>query len=429
MISRKKKELLRMGLQSLLGYPMRTVLTMLGVVFGVGSVIAMLALGAGAEKELLQEIGRLGIQNIIINSVEPEQPENNSSSSSSRRGWINYYGLKFKDHRQIVETIPGIERVLPVHLSKKKAWNGSRWIESTLFAVEPDYFEVFGLEIASGRALSPQDEEDLARVCVVRSGLLQELGIYEDPVGYVLTIEDQKFTIVGVLSEDRFQGYAQKALVADARSSEIYVPYQTVLKRQGTRSFSGSAGSWEATDVELNQIVVEVEDLDQVILTSRTIENLLSRNHPEKDYEMIVPLEVLAQRRKTQQVFNIALVAIASISLLVGGIGIANIMLATVTERTREIGVRRALGAQKRHIIAQFLTETTTISILGGVLGIFLGFALVQILVIFTGWTAVITPISILVALTISVAVGITSGIYPARRAAALDPISALRHQ
>ena len=175
MISRKKKELLRMGLQSLLGYPMRTVLTMLGVVFGVGSVIAMLALGAGAERELLQEIGRLGIQNIILNSVEPEQPENNSSGG--RSGWINYYGLKFKDHRQIVDTIPGIERVLPVHLSKKKAWNGSRWIESNLFAVEPDYFDVFGLKVATGRELTPQDEEDLSRVCVVRSGLLQELGI------------------------------------------------------------------------------------------------------------------------------------------------------------------------------------------------------------------------------------------------------------
>ncbi|MEE2884046.1 MAG: ABC transporter permease [Planctomycetota bacterium] len=427
MISRKKLELIRMGLRSLLGYPMRTILTMLGVVFGVGSVIAMLALGTGAERELLQEIGRLGIQNIIINSVKPEKPE----EANRTGGYISIYGITFRDHRQILDTIPGLEKVLPVHISKKQVWWGSRKIESTLFAVTPEHLEMFDLKTSVGRTLTNLDDENLARVCVIRSGLLEELGIYEDPINLPININNESFRIIGVLEDDSFQGYARKALVVDARSSEIYVPYNTILKRHGTRSISGSGstGDWVATDIELNQIVVSVEDLDQVLMTSRTIDSLMAMNHPEQDYELVVPLEVLAQRRKTQQVFNIALVAIASISLLVGGIGIANIMLATVTERTKEIGVRRALGARRRHIMAQFLTETTTISTIGGAVGVLMGIGLVEVLILFTGWSAAITLSSVLLALSISMAVGIVSGIYPARRAAALDPITALRHE
>lgn len=420
-------ELIRMGLRSLLAYPMRTVLTMLGVVFGVGSVIAMLALGAGAERELLQEIGRLGIQNIIINSVKAEKPE----ESNRTGGYITFFGITFKDHRQILDTIPGLEQVLPVHISKKQVWWGSKKVESTLFAVTPEHLEMFDLQTAVGRTLTKVDDDNLARVCVIRSGLLEELGIYQDPINLPININNETFHIVGVLEDDSFQGYARKALVVDSRSSEIYVPYQTILKRHGTRSISGSSstGDWVATDVELNQIVVSVKDLDHVLMTSRMIDQLMARNHPEKDYELVVPLEVLAQRRKTQQVFNIALVAIASISLLVGGIGIANIMLATVTERTKEIGIRRALGARRRHIVAQFLAETTTISTVGGAAGVLVGVGLVQVLILFTGWSAAITPGSILLALSISMAVGIVSGIFPARRAAGLDPITALRHE
>jgi len=425
--SHKRKELIRMGLRSLLGYPMRTVLTMLGVVFGVGSVIAMLALGAGAERELLQEIGRLGIQNIIVNSITPEKPD----EAEARGGYISFFGITFRDHRQIIDTIPGLDSALPVHISKKKVWWGSKFLESSVFAVKPEHLQLFGLEAAVGRTLTSSDEETLSRVCVIRSGLLEELGIYEDPIDLPLNINGEIFRVVGVLEDENFQGYARKALVVDSRSSEIYVPYNTILKRHGTRSISGSGstGDWVATDVELNQIVISVEDLDQVLITSRMIDTLMAKNHPEKDYEMVVPLEVLAQRRKTQQVFNLALVAIASISLLVGGIGIANIMLATVTERTKEIGVRRALGARRRHIIAQFLTETTTIATIGGAVGVLVGMLLVKLLTLFTGWSSAITLSSILLSLSISMAVGIMSGIYPAKRAAALDPISALRHE
>ncbi|MEE2889420.1 MAG: ABC transporter permease [Planctomycetota bacterium] len=425
MIPQKHLEMVRMGLRNLVGYPMRTVLTMLGVVFGVGSVIAMLALGAGAERELLREIGRLGIQNIIINSIKPEEPE----TSSQRSNWINSYGITFKDHRQIVDTIPGIERALPVHVSKKTVWQGSRRVEGTLYAVTPEHLDMFGLNTSIGRNLTHVDDEKLSRVCVIRSGLLKELGIYQDPIGFPLNVGNETFHIVGVLAEDSFLGYARKALSVDAKSSEIYVPYNSILRRHGTRSIVRRSGSSEATDVELNQVVISVTDLDQVLVTARMLGSLLERNHPEQDYELVVPLEVLSQRQKTQQVFNIALVAIASISLLVGGIGIANIMLATVTERTKEIGVRRALGARRRHIIAQFLTETTTISTIGGTVGVLVGIGLVQVLTFFTGWSAAITLSSVFLSLSISMAVGIISGIYPARRAAGLDPIAALRHE
>ncbi len=426
MIRSKQIELIRLGVTNLLGYPLRTFLTTLGVVFGVGSVIAMLALGAGAEQEILEEIGRLGIQNVIVNSVKP--PETNKGNE--QRSWISQYGITFTDFKQIKSTVPGLKSVIPVHMSRKQAWFGSKKVETTIYAVQPEYMSLFDLRTAMGRDLTGVDGAELARVCVLRAGLLKSLGIFGDPIGLTIQLgEDQAYEIIGILEDDKFRGYAREALAIDSSNSEIYVPYQTILGRHGTRSISRSSGTFEATDIELSQIVIEVTDLDNVLIVARMLERIFAINHEDRDYDIVVPLEALAQRRKTQQVFNMALVAIASISLLVGGIGIANIMLATVTERTKEIGIRRALGAKRHHILAQFLTETTTISTLGGVLGILLGLGLVQVLIFFTGWTAKITFNSIALSLSISMAVGIVSGIFPARRAAYLDPISALRHE
>jgi len=419
-------ELARLGVRNLLGYPLRTLLTTIGVVFGVGSVIAMIAVGAGAEHELLKEIGRLGIENIIINSVKPPEKKQDTQTNT----WaFNRYGLTYKDESQIRRTLPGLREVLPVHKSLQTAWWGSRKVEISLNAVEARHLDLFRLRPERGRTLYAADGAALRRVCMIRGGLLTALGIYEDPLGLPLLVGETYYEIVGVLPDEGFLGYAQKALAVDSKRSEVYVPYGTFVERVGTASVTQREGSRDATDIQLSQLVVAVHDVDDVLETARMVQRVMEKNHEEKDYEVIVPLEVLAQRRKTQRIFNYALILMASISLVVGGIGIANIMLATVTERTKEIGIRRALGAKRRHIMAQFLTETTMISTLGGMIGVACGFGLIRIITELTGWQAIVTAGTIALAVSISVAVGILSGIFPARRAARLDPIAALRHE
>jgi putative ABC transport system permease protein len=417
--------LARLAVRSLRGHPLRTLLTALGVLFGVGSVIAMVAVGVGAEREILAEFGRLGMRNIILNSVKP--PEQRQSTAT--RSWVLRYGLTYADERRIRETLPGLDRVLPVHQRRQKAWYGSRGAEVTAYAVPPDYLGMFDLAVRRGRALTAADDERLARVCVVRPGLLRELGIYEEPLGLSLKLEEEYYEIVGVLDDRDFLGYAQKALAIDKATREVYIPYGTSRERLGTRTFTRRSGQFEATDVDLSQIVVSVEELDDVLTTARMLDRLLAIDHRDKDYEMTVPLEAMQQRKRAQEIFNLQLIIIASISLLVGSIGIANIMLATVTERTREIGIRRALGAKRRHVLAQFLMETVTISILGGLLGVGAGVGFVQVINRFSSIHGIVTAGSILLALPISVGVGVVSGIFPARRAAYLDPITALRHE
>ena len=426
MILGEVSTLLRLGLRNLIGYPLRTILTMLGVLLGVVAVIVMLALGAGAEQALLKEIGRLGIENIIINTVKP--PEKKEDTQTTARQF-NIYGLTYKDQRQISETVPDLKKVLPVHKRRKDVWWGSRKMRATVYAVKPEHMGLFSLSVVRGRNLTPLDGEGLKRVCVIRAGLLRELAIYRDPLDLTIQVGEYYYRVVGVLSDDDFLGYAAKALDIDSKTTEVYVPYGTVFRRLGTLDVVQRQGSFEMTDIQLSQIVVSVDNVDDVLMTAQMLSSVLDLNHEDADYEMIVPLEVLEQRRKTQQVFNVFLLIIASVSLLVGGIGIANIMLATVTERTREIGVRRALGAKRRDIVAQFLTETTVLSSIGGLAGVGVSFLSIDLVASLLGWDAIVTTNSVLLALGISVGVGIVSGLFPAYRASRLDPIAALRHE
>lgn len=419
-------EMFELGLRNMRGYKLRSFLTMLGISFGIMSVIAMVATGEGAQQEILAQIGRLGIRNIIVNSRKPVETEQGESGATS---WISSYGLKFKDFRQIRETVPTANVVLPVHDLSDTIWEGSRKVDAKIHGVTPKQMEILKLSVVAGRNLSVVDEIQLNRVCVVRPGLLRELGYYGDPIGHSLQIGEYFYEIVGVLAEEEFTGLTSKALNVDNRDLEVYAPYETILKRHGTLSLVRKSGSFEASDVELHQILVEVKDQDLVLPTARMIEKILTTFHKQKDWEMVVPLELLAQKRATQRVFSIFLIVIALISLLVGGIGIANIMLATITERTREIGVRRALGAKKRHIVAQFLTETVTLSAVGGILGLILGIGLLWPLERLTGWSTVVPPSSVLLAIGISCGVGILAGLWPASRAARMDPIGALRYE
>jgi putative ABC transport system permease protein len=419
-------ELIAEALRNLSRHKLRSFLTALGIIFGVASVMSMMSTGEGARRAILDQIEQLGIRNIIINAKKPPVEQDVQESSDS---YILEYGLTWQDASQIEETIPTVEEVLPVHDMQKFLWFKSRRIEAKVRGVTAAYFDRLRLEPMMGRALTELDGQLRKRVAVVRRGLLKEARYVGDPLKLDLKVGRQYFRVVGVLPEFEFQSPNKASLGIDDRALEVYVPYESVVDRFGLTEENRQAGSREASRVELHQIVCAVEDESFVITAARSIKAVLEKFHDKRDYEVIVPLELLESRQRTQRVFNIVLPIIAGISLLVGGIGILNIMLASITERTREIGIRRALGATGMDITWQFLVETVTLAVVGGMLGIALGVFGVWLVKTSTEWKAVVTADSIILSMSISCLTGVLFGLYPARRAAAMDPIDALRHE
>ncbi len=418
----------RLGVKSLLLHKLRSMLTMLGIIFGVCSVIAMLAIGEGASYEAQEAIKKLGSQNIIIRSVKP--PEDAKQSGSGRNSAIDY-GLTYQDGARIQATIPGVVRVLPVRIIRENVRFAQNSLPCQVIGTMPFYTEVVGVDVVRGRFLTDMDERNHDNVCVLTVGLAQRLFPYQDPLEQAVKVDMFYYRVVGLVREKNMidQRTQSGRSEGEPLDNNLYLPLGTARARFGDIIQRRTASSYEVEKVELHQLTVQMRDLPAVEAADPQIKTLLSRFHTKLDYETIVPLQLLRQAEQTKRIFNIVLGSIAAISLLVGGIGIMNIMLATVTERTREIGVRRALGAKRRHITMQFLVETVVLSVGGGLIGVAVGVLVPVIVSQLTTMKTIITPWSVLLAFCISGAVGIIFGIYPAKSAAELDPIDALRHE
>lgn len=428
MISSQLFNTIQLGVKSLLLHKLRSGLTMLGIIFGVCSVIAMLAIGEGASHEAQERIKRLGSDNIIVNSIKP--PEDNQQNASGQSFAVKY-GLTYQDSARIQDTIPGVERVIPMRIIRENIRFDQNQEAGQIIGTLPGYRLVQNLDLVAGRFLTVTDEKFQRNVCVITEDLVRKLFPYQDPLKSSIRVKNDYYEVIGIVDET---GTAkQRPQIEDnqnkAIDNNIYIPLSTARSRFGELLVKVSSGSRSAERVELHRLIVRMTDPKAVIMGEEQIQHLFNHFHEKKDFELIVPLQLLREAEATKRMFNIVLGSIAAISLLVGGIGIMNIMLATVTERTREIGVRRALGAKRKDIVVQFLIETIVLSVGGGLIGVLLGITVPVAVSYFTDMETIITTWSVLLAFGISGLTGIVFGIYPASQAARLDPIEALRQE
>jgi putative ABC transport system permease protein len=415
-----------LGIRSLLLHKLRSGLTVLGIIFGVAAVISMLAVGEGSSRDAQERIEQLGATNIIIRSVRPSE-----EALGGRQAFILNYGLKYADYDRILETVPTIRRSLPVREIRKQIRYLERALDGRVVGTTHDYAEFNRLEIDKGRFLTREDNGQAQNYAVLAAETARRLFPYEEPLRRSIKLGADYYTVVGVTRERSSTGSVGGSLAGQDFNKDVYIPLSTCRERFGERILNVRSGSFEAEETQLTQITVQLGSIAEVRPTHPIIDGVLKPWHGAKrDVDIIVPYELLLEAQRTARQFSIILGTIASISLLVGGIGIMNIMLATVTERTREIGIRRALGAKRRDITMQFLIETVVLSGVGGLVGISVGLLIPRLIVYFIPeQRTIVTVQSVVLAFGISVAVGIVFGMYPARRAALMDPIEALRHE
>jgi putative ABC transport system permease protein len=406
-----------MGFESLVAHKLRSLLTMLGMIFGVGAVVAMLAITAGAQKEMMAYIDLLGVNNIIVEAKEAvdrnELQERRAKSP----------GLTFRDFRAISENVQGLKALTPRKRFKPLKVLPKPSLETPLLiGVQPTFLEINSLRMVEGRFFDAEDDARSAPVCVLGEAAKVNLLGYEPAVGKYVKVNDTWLQVIGVLAQQATADSDVEGLEVVDRNNLIIAPLNTVMRRfEDNNSYLKD---------EIDGIYVKVNQGTDSIETASVVTAILATTHKDAgDFNVVVPAGLLEQKRRTQFTFKVVMICIAGISLLVGGIGIMNIMLATVLERTREIGIRRAIGARQADIIRQFLTEAVLISIMGGLIGILFGFTLSQVIAKAAGWSTVVTATSIGVAFGVSVGIGLLFGIYPAMQAAKLDPIEAIRYE
>jgi len=408
------EESFTVSLTGLFTHKLRTFLTMLGIIFGVAAVIAMLSIGAGAKKEALDQIKVLGLNNIILHS-EPVETESDEYGTV-----IEALGLSVDDARSLNVLNPLVKASVPVKLIEdQQVLRKDKEMNTVVVGTVSEYKDVLNFELESGNFFNFDDMHEARKVCVIGNQVKRELFYLEQACGEEIKIGDLWFTIVGVL-KSKLHSSGQGGVMDRDVNRDIYIPLSSLNHRFDI----------DPSESEVDQIVLNIADDDRIREAANLADRLILLRHNQiKDYNIVVPEELLQQRQKTQRIFNIVMGAIAGISLLVGGIGIMNIMLASILERTREIGVRRAVGATRRDILGQFLIEAVMLSFTGGLLGIFLGFVMTKLIAMYANWKTIVDIGAILLAFFVSAAVGIIFGIYPARKAAKLDPIESLRYE
>jgi putative ABC transport system permease protein len=421
-------EIIRLGLSNLRLHMLRSILTALGIIFGVLAVIVMSSLGEGSKRQALAQIERLGAKNIIVRSQKP--PETQAQGGQQRQSFVSRFGITRADYDVIVENFPDAEVIVPLkEIGSQIIREGSRRT-SQAYGTTPDLQRVANLKVAQGRYITPTDMQTRLPVCVIGAEVANQFFAFEDPVGQTLRIDNKPFTVVGVLAPVGLAGGAGAALIGRDLNLDVHVPMSAAREMFGDLVVRGTSGSMQANATEISEIYIASPDRERVLTDAERLRLIMKQRHPGlTDVTLIVPYELLENARKTALTYNLIFGAIAAISLLVGGIGIMNIMLASVTERIREIGIRRALGATRRHIMWQFLVETGVLSAIGGLIGVGVGVG-GSLLV---GWAVkdmptALTLWSILVSFAVATATGLVFGLYPAKRAAAADPIVALRH-